>query len=89
MWRCSGNDLFSRYGTDWGAKGFPVSYIGRNVPKPPPVLTLDALSHPIAAWAELESFHLTGDKPFALVLHWRGTTTRIEVSARGEKVERM
>ncbi len=57
----SGKDLFSRHGTDWGAKGFAVSYIGREVPKPAPILTLDALSHPIAAWAELESLHLTGD----------------------------
>ncbi len=58
----SGKDLFSRHGADWGAQGFAVSYIGRDVPKPPPVLTLDALSHPIAAWAELESLRLTGDK---------------------------
>jgi hypothetical protein len=38
-----------------------VRYIGRPVPKPNPHCTLDALNHPILAWAELESFRYTGD----------------------------
>jgi hypothetical protein len=53
--------LFSRWG--WGGKNGInlVSYIDREIPKPNPVLTLDALNHPILAWAELESYSLTGD----------------------------
>ena len=35
---------------------------GREAPQPPPHLTLDALNHPIFAWAELESFRITGDR---------------------------
>jgi hypothetical protein len=49
-------DLFSRW------SGFSVSYVGREVPQPPPRLTLDALNHPILAWAELESVSVTGDR---------------------------
>lgn len=49
-------DLFSRWGR------FSVTYAGREVPKPPPRLTLDALNHPIFAWAELESVRVTGDR---------------------------
>jgi hypothetical protein len=51
-----GQDLFSRWGR------FSVKYVGRDVPQPPPHLTLDALNHPIFAWAELESFRVTGDR---------------------------
>jgi hypothetical protein len=40
----------------------PVLYVGRETPLPPPELTLDALNHPLFAWAELESFRITGDK---------------------------
>ena len=58
----SGRDLYSHDGNKWQGQGFSVAYIGRDVPKPPPVLTLDALNHPIAAWAELESYRLTGDR---------------------------
>lgn len=57
--------------SDWGwnfkieelpsDKGALVVYKGRAVPTPPPVLSLDALNHPIAAWAEMESYRLTGD----------------------------
>ena len=32
------------------------------VPQPPPRLTLDALNHPILAWAEWESVRVTGDR---------------------------
>jgi hypothetical protein len=58
----SGRDLYSHDGNKWQGQGFSVAYIGRDVPKPPPVLTLDALNHPIAAWAELESYRITGDR---------------------------
>ncbi len=49
-------DLFSRWGK------FSVAYVGRETPQPPPYLTLDALNHPILAWAELESLRVTGDR---------------------------
>jgi hypothetical protein len=48
--------LFSRW------SHFSVTYVDRDVPKPPPHLTLDALNHPIFAWAELESVRVTGDR---------------------------
>jgi hypothetical protein len=56
--------LFSRWGytLDTGQKRVNAVYQGRPVPTPNPELTLDALNHPIFAWAELESFRLTGDK---------------------------
>ena len=50
-----GKSLFSRWGR------FSVKYVGRDVPQPPSRLTLDALNHPIFAWAEMESFRVTGD----------------------------
>jgi hypothetical protein len=49
-------DLFSQW------SHFAVRYVGRAVPKPPPHVTLDALNHPIFAWAELESVRVTGDR---------------------------
>jgi len=49
-------NLFSRWGR------FEVKYVGREAPQPPPRLTLDALNHPILAWAELESVRMTGDR---------------------------
>ena len=52
--------LFSRWGWN-GAPNAPVIYRGRATPQPPPLLTLDALNHPIFAWAELESYRMTGD----------------------------
>jgi hypothetical protein len=51
-----GRDLFS----DWGK--FSVRYVGREIPRPPPELTLDAMNHPIFAWAEQESLRITGDR---------------------------
>jgi predicted esterase/tetratricopeptide (TPR) repeat protein len=51
-----GKDLFSRV-----HDGFDVTYAGREVPRPPPRLTLDALNHPIFTWAEMESLRVTGD----------------------------
>lgn len=41
---------------------FQVKYVGRKPPTPPPYMALDALNHPIFAWAELESYRITGDK---------------------------
>jgi hypothetical protein len=59
-----GQGLISRWGVliDGGARPFTVNYVGRQPPQPPPHLTLDALDHPIFAWAELESFRITGDR---------------------------
>jgi hypothetical protein len=56
--------LFSRWGYAWaeGTKKVGVIYRGRPAPTPNPRLTLDSLNHPILAWAELESYRLTGDK---------------------------
>ncbi len=63
----SGGAMFSRWG--WNVSGAdtrriprPVVYIGRNAPESPPHDTLDALNHPIFAWAELDSYSLTGDR---------------------------
>jgi hypothetical protein len=60
--------FFSRWGWDgFGPKmkvlgpDEPVVYIGRKPPERIPDLTLDALNHPIAGWAELESYRYTGD----------------------------
>jgi hypothetical protein len=41
---------------------WPVRYRGRAAPIPNPNLTLDALDNPVVAWAELESYRVTGDK---------------------------
>ncbi len=59
--------LFSRWGYNFesGPAGIvrtPVKYVGRDAPKPNPVLTLDGMNHPILAWAEWESYLLTGNK---------------------------
>lgn len=57
QWRNEeGRNLFSRW------SHFDVTYVGRPVPQPPPRLTLDALNHPILAWAEWESIRVTGDR---------------------------
>jgi len=55
-----GKSLFSRWGWNVGPND-PVIYAGREAPQPPPILTLDGLNHPILAWAEMESYRLTGD----------------------------
>jgi Mannosylglycerate hydrolase MGH1-like glycoside hydrolase domain len=60
--------LFSRWG--WPSyedkadedRNDPVTYKGRKPPTPNPALTLDALNHPILAWAELEHYQITGDR---------------------------
>jgi hypothetical protein len=64
--------MFSRWGytlMETGQKRVSVVYEGRPAPVPNPKLTLDALNHPIFAWAEMESFRLTGDKD-RLALIW-------------------
>ena len=38
-----------------------MPYIGRAIPTPNPKLLLDGLDHPIMAWAELESYRVTGN----------------------------
>ncbi len=55
--------LFSRWGfNDYSdQKTVEIIYKGRSAPVPNPSLTLDALNHPILAWAELESYKWTGD----------------------------
>ncbi len=67
--------LFSRWGytLDTGQKRVSVVYEGRPAPAPNPKLTLDALNHPIFAWAELESLRFTGDKD-RLRLVWEPLT---------------
>ena len=54
--------LFSRYGNLYMGKSWDVKYVGREIPKPNPTLTLEGLNHPILAWSELESYRITGDK---------------------------
>ncbi len=61
--------FFSRWGWDGFGKKMtplgpnaPVVYLGREPPAELPELTLDAHNHPIAAWAELESYGVTGDR---------------------------
>lgn len=54
--------LFSRLGFNWEKDEKEIVYRGREKPTPNPVLTLDALNNPIFAWAELESYRMTGDK---------------------------
>ncbi len=54
--------LFSRMGPEYDyPETWDVEYRHREAPTPNPVHTLDALNHPILAWAELESFRITGD----------------------------
>ncbi len=63
-WRNTENlPLFSRwgFGDNSNEPRKEVKYQGRETPSPNPTLTLDALNHPIAAWAELESYRWTGD----------------------------
>ncbi|MGA9772317.1 MAG: trehalase family glycosidase [Blastocatellia bacterium] len=60
--------LFSRWGWNFEQKelpsdaGQPVTYKGRVAPRSPSKVTLDALNHPIPAWAEIESYRMTGDR---------------------------
>jgi hypothetical protein len=54
--------LFSRLGFNWEKDEKEIVYRDREKPTTNPVLTLDSLNNPIFAWAELESFRMTGDK---------------------------
>ncbi|GHV30534.1 glycoside hydrolase [Bacteroidia bacterium] len=56
--------IFSRWGYFFGQKTerATVEYIGRPIPSPNPHNTLDAMNHPILAWAEWESYKITGDR---------------------------
>ena len=56
--------LFSRYGYHKPEKPFPVNiqYIDCPPPSPNPLFTLEAMNHPILAWAEWESYKVTGNK---------------------------
>lgn len=53
--------LFSRWGWNTSTGRASVLYRGRPSPSSNPRLTLDALDNPVIAWAELESYHVTGD----------------------------
>jgi hypothetical protein len=63
-----GKPLFSRWGwPEYNEEGnkernTPVTYVKRPPPQPVPKLTLDALNHPVLAWAELESYRVTGQR---------------------------
>ena len=62
-----GDPLYSAWGYSSAGTGRrdgdgSVKYLGRTAPAIPPRLTLDALNHPILAWAEMESYRVTGDK---------------------------
>ncbi|GHV09899.1 hypothetical protein FACS1894162_1640 [Bacteroidia bacterium] len=52
--------LYSAWGV-WPGDG-SAQYIGREVPSPNPKNSLDAMNHPILAWAEWESYKVTGNK---------------------------
>jgi hypothetical protein len=59
--------LFSRYGYNvlvgmHNLQLIKIQYKGRDIPSPNPRLTLDAMDHPILAWAEWESYKITGNK---------------------------
>ncbi|MEP6683623.1 MAG: trehalase family glycosidase [Parafilimonas sp.] len=57
--------LFSRWGYDISNNQLQkvnIKYVNRTLPTPNPVLTLDGMDHPILAWAEWESYLVTGDK---------------------------
>lgn len=62
-----GRSLYSLRGWDppvefsWTAPGYAVEYVGREEPLPAPMLTMEAMNHPIMAWAEWESFRMTAD----------------------------
>ena len=58
------SSLYSCHGYHVPAKANPVKiqYIGCPTPSPNPLFTLEALNHPILAWAEWESYKITGNK---------------------------
>jgi glycogen debranching enzyme len=57
-----GAPLYSSHGWAVPAIGrSPVTFVGRAIPQPPSNLTVDALNNPLCAWAEMESYRVTGD----------------------------
>lgn len=58
--------LFSRWGYNIPTAGVltktNIKYVNRSPPTPNPLLTLDGMNHPLLAWAEWESYLLTGNK---------------------------
>jgi hypothetical protein len=54
--------LYSVFGAGFGGESWTINYINRPPPKTPSYNTLDALNNPVLAWAELESYKITGDK---------------------------
>ena len=74
-----------RFFSRWGERRSQVLH-GRPAPQPPPHLTLDALNHPILAWAELESSRNRRPPRLALVyeplVH---TTERCRIRAAGQR----
>ena len=64
LWVNHGHEqLYSTWGYEvpGNIRKVQVEYRGRSIPKPPPVHTLDNMNHPIMAWAEIESYKVTGD----------------------------
>ena len=59
-----GEEFYSSWGYDVAKKREKtfIKYIDRELPSLPSFLTLDNMNHPIMAWAEIESFKMTGDK---------------------------
>lgn len=53
--------LFSRWGYRTDGTRSPVTYRGREAPRPNPKVTLDGLNHPICAWSELEHYRWSAD----------------------------
>jgi len=57
-----GSPLYSTHGWEEPPEGpAPVVFVGRPEPQPAPNLTLEALNNPLCAWAEMESYRVTGD----------------------------
>lgn len=58
-----GRGLYSAWGyDDKHPASAVIIYRDRMAPRTPPQLTLDALNNPLAAWVEMESYRMTGDK---------------------------
>jgi hypothetical protein len=56
-------NLIARWGFDPHHKHLRIiPYIGRAAPQPAAEVSLDGLDNPLPAWAEMESFHVTGDR---------------------------
>jgi hypothetical protein len=80
--------LFSRYGNEYAGQPWSVQYKNRDIPQPNPVLTLDALNHPILAWAELESYKVTGNSErlkmvYEPLVHYYGALRKYLLQGNG------